>query len=349
MGEGKSPTGSSRGPAGHDATRLESVDDIRRAFAGQPLATVLEHIALPADQGAMGTRLESAEEIRRLLASQRPATVLENVPPREGTRLESVEEIRKALAESRTPTAANVAPNSPGAMPFRPARRPPMAVLTICDDGKTEGEQVRLRGDRAVIGRGDGDVRIPHDAMMSTRHAEIVREADQNGWQWSLVDLQSTNGSFVRVPRATFKHGAEFLVGSTVLRFEDAALNLPGAALETGTALPTKTQGWQTMAPTDLKASLVHVTPQGLGKRFFLDSAEQWLGRDAGQAAIALTEDVQVESRHAKVARDAKGNWSIEDAGSRNGVWLRVQRHALDGVCEFQLGEQRFIVRVGAT
>src|SRR4029077_17368077 len=105
----------------------------------------------------------------------------------------------------------------------------------------------------------DGDVRIPHDNMMSTRHAEIVREADQNGWRFVLADLQSTNGTYVRHSRVPFKHGNEILVGSTVLRFEDATLNLPSAAVATGGggSLPTKTQGWQSLAATDLKASLV--------------------------------------------------------------------------------------------
>ena len=108
--------------------------------------------------------------------------------------------------------------------------------------------------------------------------------------------------------------------------------------------MPTKTQGWQTLKPTDLKASLVLVQPDGLGKRFFLEAAEQWLGRDA--VPISLSEDVLIDPRHARVVRDAKGGWSIVDADSRNGVWLRIDRYVLEGTCAFQLGEQRFVFQV---
>ncbi len=362
MGDKKSTPKGGSGAGSPEATRLESAEELRRAVAAQLLGTAIEVNALAdAGSGAQGTRVETVDEIRKANAAERPATVKEKAlsraeakpdakpqaaralspKPDSSTRLESVEEIRKVVAGMKMSAA--------DAVPFRPARRPPAAVLTICDDGASEGEQVRQRGDRLIIGRGEGDVRIPHDGMMSSLHAEIVREADQGGWRWTLVDLKSTNGTYVRVAHVPLKHGTEILVGSTVLRFEDAALNLPGATpdADAGGKLPTKTQGWQTLAPTDLKASLVQVLQQGLGKRFFLDVAEQWIGRDASQAAIGLADDVQLNPRHAKVCKDAKGHWSIADAGSLNGVWLRIERHAIDATCEFQLGEQRFAVRVG--
>lgn len=291
--------------------------------------------------------MESVEEIRRAVSGAQSGIVWDAptpppqppAPMRTATRMESAEEIRRAMADAKPPIVA-------ATIPFRPVHRSPLAVLTICDDGKIDGEQLRLRNDRTVIGRAEGDVRIPHDAMMSSRHAEIVREADQVGWRWTLDDLRSTNGTYVRVASAPLEHGTEFLVGSSVLRFEDATLNLPGATPPAGGALSTKTQGWQTLAATDLKPSLIQVLKEGVGKRFFLDAAEQWIGRDANQA-IALVDDVQVDARHAKVVKDAKGNWSIADAGSLNHVWLRIERHAIEGSCEFQLGEQRFVVRIG--
>jgi pSer/pThr/pTyr-binding forkhead associated (FHA) protein len=311
-----------------EPTRLESVENLRQPQPG----TVLE--TPPAAHPA--TRQESAADIRKALSEKHPPTAIESSPVREATRLESADEVRQASASSRTAAPATV--------PFRPARRPPVANLTICDDGKSEGEVVRLRSDRTVIGRSEGDIRIPHDAMMSSRHAEIVREGEPSGWRWALVNLQSTNGSYVRVVNVPLKHGTEVLIGSAVLRFEDAILNLPGAVPEGTGTMPTKTQGWQTLKPTDLKASLVLVQPDGLGKRFFLEAPEQWLGRDA--VPISLSEDVLVDPRHARVVRDAKGVWSIIDADSRNGVWLRIDRHVLEGTCAFQLGEQRFVFQV---
>ena len=57
-----------------------------------------------------------------------------------------------------------------------------MALLTVFDDGKTEGEDIRLRGNRFLIGRTEGDLQIPHDNLMSAKHAEFL----VNPW---LVDI----------------------------------------------------------------------------------------------------------------------------------------------------------------
>src|SRR5262245_8973242 len=100
-------------------------------------------------------------------------------PQREATYLESDEEINQALealkarrkgkpkpGHAPAPTAAERAEVLDDAVPAeRPRDRPPMALLCILDDGKADGEWVRLRGDRCLIGRTEGDVRIPHDGM----------------------------------------------------------------------------------------------------------------------------------------------------------------------------------------
>ena len=41
-----------------------------------------------------------------------------------------------------------------------------MATLCILDDGRDDGEWVRIRGDKVVIGRNEGDICIPHDTMI---------------------------------------------------------------------------------------------------------------------------------------------------------------------------------------
>lgn len=305
-----------------EATRLESVDELRRALA--PSATVLEN-------PVGGARLESPAE---RVATARTGTVLEKLAGPTATRLESADEIRKARAASVDSAL------------FRPVRRPPMAMLVVLDDGARDGEVVRLRADATAIGRTEGDVVIPHDGMMSARHAEIVREPDADGWRWAIVDLNSRNGVFVRVPATPVRHRSEVLVGGTLLRFEDAALNLPGALPEGPATVPTKTQGWQALKPTDLKPSLVVVSPDGAEEaetRFFLDAKEHMLGRDP--AGFVVADDLLLDARHARIVRDASGGWSIVDAGSRNGLWLRVERHVLEEGTEFQLGEQRFVFR----
>src|SRR4051812_49367698 len=60
------------------------------------------------------------------------------------------------------------------AIPFRPVVRPVMAMLTVCDDGKNDGEVIRIRRHRFVIGRTEGDLCIPIDGRISARHVEIT-------------------------------------------------------------------------------------------------------------------------------------------------------------------------------
>src|SRR5688572_15447617 len=130
----------------------------------------------------------------------------------EGTRIESVEESREAARPARTPTLQE-AVAADDTTPFRPTARPPMATLCIVDDGREDGDVLRLRGDRLVIGRSEGDLLIPHDTMMSARHAELARHFSKGRYRWYLIDLQSTNGTYVRAGSAPLDDGKEFLIG----------------------------------------------------------------------------------------------------------------------------------------
>jgi pSer/pThr/pTyr-binding forkhead associated (FHA) protein len=275
--------------------------------------------------------------------------------PREATRLESDDEIRQALlarrAAARKPAAARdavpPAPADTDPEPFRPRQRPPMALLCIVDDGKEDGEWVRLRNDRSVIGRGEGDIRIPHDAMMSGRHAEISRQQVQGAIRWFLTDLQSTNGTYVRVGSALLKHGQEILIGHGHYRFE-AALGLPdkeGGAPAADEA-PQATVSWHEQPVRNLVPSLVELARPGGGPRVPLSLAEYWIGRDAASCAIVRADDALVNARHARLYRDAKNQWHIENNKSRNGLWVRIEQMPLSAACQFQLGEQRFVLRV---
>src|SRR5579859_5369539 len=102
---------------------------------------------------------------------------------------------------------------------WQPALRPPMAILTVFDDGKTDGEKIRLRDGRFVIGRTDGDLVIPHDVMISSRHLEITRQQVGGQIRWVITDLQSTNGLYVRVLRTALADRSEILVGKGRYQF----------------------------------------------------------------------------------------------------------------------------------
>jgi hypothetical protein len=227
----------------------------------------------------------------------------------------------------------------------RPVLRPPAALLCVLDDGKAEGEWVRLRADVTVIGRTEGDVRIPHDGLVSGRHAQVVRQRTANAYRWALVDLQSTNGTFVRIGSTLLRHDTEVIIGSGRYRFE-AGTGAAPAAGPPGSP-PQTTQAWSGAPVHALVPSLVEMSPAGPVKRYALTLPEIWIGRDARTCSIARPDDVLVNARHARLYRDPKGQWHVENNKSLNGLWLRIaEPMPLGNACQFRLGEQRFIFRV---
>src|SRR5258708_3591442 len=151
-----------------------------------------------------------------------PQRLPQDVP---ATRLETSDEIREAILafkgqrqEKATPAAGP--PPDDGLTLERPLQRPPVPMLCIIDDGKLEGEWVRLRADRHVLGRVEGDIRIPHDVLMSCAHAEIVREKVKHGYRWTLNDMGSTNGTWVRIGSSPLRHGNEIHIGRGHFLFE---------------------------------------------------------------------------------------------------------------------------------
>jgi pSer/pThr/pTyr-binding forkhead associated (FHA) protein len=264
-----------------------------------------------------------------------------------GTLLETDDAIRQALQGIKpgAPPAASKQPSPPSsvARPFCPVLRPPVAILTVFDDGKTDGEVIRIRSDRFVIGRTEGDLLIPHDGLMSSRHAEITRQRVGEQWRWVVTDLQTKNGLFVRASRVALSSGAEFLVGHGRYRFEVAA---PTAA----SAAPASegTRSWGSDATALLGgASLVEVIPgDPAGRKVVLSAKEYWIGSDPA-CAIRREGDLYVEPRHVRLFRDDKNNWDAQHNKTLNGLWLRVPHITVEDGCLFQIGEQRFRLNVG--
>jgi pSer/pThr/pTyr-binding forkhead associated (FHA) protein len=233
---------------------------------------------------------------------------------------------RVALRGARRRGAAGPGPpeaDEPEPRPERPVARPPTARLCVLDDDGGEGEWVRLRADRTVIGRTEGDVRIPHDPLLSARHADVAREWAGNGYRWVLVDLRSTNGTFVRIGSTVLRHGAELVFGTGHYRFEAEA------------------EGPQGPVP-----ALVELSPAGAVNRFPLTLEEFWVGRDARRCAIARPDDALLNARHARLYRRGD-RWHVENNHTLNGVWLRITEMTLGDSCQFRLGEQKFLFRSG--
>lgn len=197
--------------------------------------------------------------------------------------------------------------------PFRPTLRPPAATLMIYRDHQQGFETQAIRAARTVIGRARGDVVIEHDLMMSSEHAEIVRVAKYGSWRWYLRDLSSTNGTFVRIDRATLKHETELILGSSRYRFTLAAG----------------------------EARLEHLIAGEVEDSLAIEPEGMWLGRLQSSQFPAFW-DEYLDEKHAFVHRDQNGKWELKNTKSTNGLWYRIRETQISRKCYFMLGEQRF-------
>jgi pSer/pThr/pTyr-binding forkhead associated (FHA) protein len=276
---------------------------------------------------------------------------------RSGTLIETDEEVRQAIsglkgqgqAES-PPTAtspvAQTANRGPSATLFRPTVRPPMAVLTVCDDGKLDGEIIRIRDQRYVIGRTEGDLKIPIDGRISSRHVEITLQTVGGLHRWVVTDLQSTHGTFVRVSRTVLADRAEFLVGNGRYRFDSPQSTADATVGQvTDPAVSGETQGWDG-SPSPLRPPAVtELIGYEIGNRMLLVKPEYWIGADP-TCSICRSDDPFCEPRHVRLFRAPNGSWYAEHNRTQNGLWLRMSQIVVDSVVRFQIGEQRFLLRV---
>lgn len=214
---------------------------------------------------------------------------------------------RQASPAAGRPHAAE----PPEALPYRPLLRRPLALLHVVDDGHEDGETIRLRADRVVIGRTEGDVKIPHDISMSTRHAVLDRGP---GASWLLGDAGSAGGTFVRVTSARLHDGSCLQLGSSRLRFD---------------------------AVRGADPALVELGPDGDGKRHACSGPLTTIGRAGGACDIQIG-DPFTSPLHAEV-HATDGGWRIENRGL-NGLWVRISGPVkLSQPAQFQCGEQRFV------
>ena len=218
-----------------------------------------------------------------------------------------------------------------------------MATLTAFDDGSTNnGETFRLRRLRTTIGRSACDIAIPHDPDISAAHAEIVRREQDGGHQWHLVDLDSTNGTFVRVDRVILRNGRELLLGGR--RFVFTCQDTISSAEPTDSAQSRATQKQTAAALRQIQrlgARLVEQTSGGTGSEFPLSGSRTLIGQDAEKCDFCLVYPF-LNDVHAQLSQDKQKRWVIKDQNSLNGVWVRMPTKLLDPGTEFLLGGQRF-------
>jgi hypothetical protein len=275
--------------------------------------------------------------------------------------IETDEDIRQAVSsgrKARSPGPAAVEPSPAAAAPapqpaviraavsFRPTVRPPVAVLTVFDDGKTDGEMIRIRDHRFIIGRTEGDLCIPLDGRISARHLEITHQVVGGLHRWVVTDLQSTHGMFVRVSRTVLADKAEFLVGNGRYLFHapytDAGATLDQAPNEAGFS---GTHGLDEGASPYRPPAVTELIGKDIGNRILLIKNEYWIGSDPS-CAICRPDDPFCEPRHVRLYGGSKGGWHAEHPKTPNGLWLRMPQITVESVAQFQIGEQRFQLKV---
>ncbi len=172
------------------------------------------------------------------------------------TVVQSLDELRttQLIEEADRET---IAPGQYWPKRFRPTIRPPQAVVRIFDDNLVSAENIRVRQSKFVIGRESGDLVVPHDGQMSSRHAQIELRSNEAGWTWHLLDLASTNGTYVRVQFAKLKPKQRIRLGQFALQFMEAT------KAENGDPIP---------------ARLLCVSATGRNEKVLLEAGEYWLG-----------------------------------------------------------------------
>lgn len=221
---------------------------------------------------------------------------------------------------------------------FRPSTRPPTPRLTLLDDGaSTEGEVVRIRDQVTVIGRNDGQIRLPHDALVSGKHAEVVREGSGVASRWILHDLGSSNGTFVCCSKTILRPDRLIMLGSRRYRFR-----LPQAAARQGAAAPTTLMADTGNLAEQMWPALVETTQPDSKSQILLAGMSLSVGRPGCGHRIEL-DDPLIASHHADIRRENSGDWVIEAKPSKNSIWVQIQAIRLSNMCRFQCGEQRFL------
>jgi pSer/pThr/pTyr-binding forkhead associated (FHA) protein len=262
------------------------------------------------------------------------------------------------LATERPPPGATplIPPSSEtskyqGAAVLAPSK-PTGRLVVITKDGG-EGTSYPIY-DQLDLGRSEGDVVVPDDRYLSSRHARIARRAAPGGEaQLLLRDLGSVNGVFLRIGNAMGGDGRVevvlrdqdlFLVGQQVLKFEavkDGEDGL-GPASQHGTLLFGTPQ-----APRF--ARLMQRTVEGVSRDVFhIRKVETVLGRESGD--IVFTDDPFLSRRHAvlKFDRD-NARFLLADLGSSNGTFIQIRGDVgLKSGDQFRIGQQLFRVELSS-
>ncbi len=223
--------------------------------------------------------------------------------------------------------------------PFAPLRRVSYPRITILDDGSsTTGEIIRLRKDAFTFGRTEGDVIFPPDGLISSCHCRIsLDQIAHRQWAWTLEDLNSRHGVFLRCPEIFLTPGMEMLAGGTKLRMHGERAMIAGAKRNFH-FVPYLVEAQELTKRNTIEVCSFSLEHQST--HIDLPKKSIGLGRCSHPC---FQRDPFLEPLHMEIVRTAPSEWKLIDKKSLNGTFLRIQSTRLYGKTEFQIGEQRIL------
>jgi hypothetical protein len=115
-----------------------------------------------------------------------------------------------------TPRAAD-GQDPDGTYFYSSPKHPSPFRLTQILQGGAIGMAVCARGSSLQVGREGGDLNFPMDLYMSSAHCRL----EEHGGKYSLTDLNSRNGTYVRIKtERDLAHGDYLFIGRKLLRVE---------------------------------------------------------------------------------------------------------------------------------
>ena len=125
-------------------------------------------------------------------------------------------------------------PDAPAQRPASTDTRPVLAVLEVINEGVARGTRYEVRVPLAHVGRGAHNDIVIDDDSVSDTHAKLQRREDG----WYLIDLGSTNGTYVGGSRLTTNERR--LDGAPDVRFGGVKLNFRPADIPVPAAKSTR-------------------------------------------------------------------------------------------------------------
>jgi pSer/pThr/pTyr-binding forkhead associated (FHA) protein len=127
------------------------------------------------------------------------------------------------LRVEAVPPESHPTPDSDGTYFYGSPRRPARLAIVNMLTGGYPGMVYRSREDTITIGREGNDINFPDDPFISGRHAQVSVLDTPAGPRFTLTDLGSKNGTFVRTSptdETALFHGDYVFIGQQLLRVE---------------------------------------------------------------------------------------------------------------------------------